>query len=55
MQAEAHELPYAEGFFDAVISIDSYHYFGNKEGFLDNHISPLNKWFLIVSDIFNTK
>lgn len=43
IQAEAHELPYAEGFFDAVISIDSYHYFGNKEGFLDNHISPLVK------------
>ncbi|WP_254175635.1 SAM-dependent methyltransferase [Clostridioides difficile] len=33
IQAEAHELPYAEGFFDAVISVDSYHYFGNKEGF----------------------
>ncbi|AXU63421.1 SAM-dependent methyltransferase [Clostridioides difficile] len=43
IQAEAHELPYAEGFFDAVISVDSYHYFGNKEGFLDNHISPLVK------------
>lgn len=29
--AEAHALPYAEGFFDAAISIDSYQYFGADE------------------------
>ena len=28
IHAEAHELPYAEGFFDVAISIDSYQYYG---------------------------
>ena len=27
-RAEAHSLPYANGFFDAAISVDSYHYYG---------------------------
>ena len=28
LHAEAHALPYAEGFFDVAVSIDSYHYYG---------------------------
>lgn len=28
IQAEAHALPFAAGFFDAIVSIDAYHYFG---------------------------
>ncbi|WP_020574063.1 SAM-dependent methyltransferase [Actinopolymorpha alba] len=32
--AEAHDLPFAEGFFDALVSIDSYHYFGTDELYL---------------------
>ena len=31
ISAEAHSLPYAKGFFDAVISVDSYHYFGTDQ------------------------
>jgi len=31
IKAEAHALPYADGFFDAAISIDAYHYFGTDE------------------------
>ena len=31
IQAEAHALPYAKGFFDAAISVDSYHYYGADE------------------------
>lgn len=31
MHAEAHALPYADGFFDAVVSIDAYHYFGTDD------------------------
>ena len=31
IHAEAHALPYAEGFFDAAISIDSYQYYGADE------------------------
>jgi SAM-dependent methyltransferase len=34
MRAEAHELPYAEGFFDAVVSLDAYHYFGTDDLYL---------------------
>lgn len=32
--AEARALPYAEGFFDAMVSIDAYHYFGTDELYL---------------------
>src|SRR5712691_5718143 len=28
VHAEAHTLPFAEGFFDALVSLDAYHYFG---------------------------
>ena len=32
--AEAHALPFAQGFFDAVVSVDAYHYFGTDELYL---------------------
>lgn len=41
--AEGSALPFAHEYFDAVISVDSYHYFGNKEGYLDEHVLPLIK------------
>ena len=28
VQVEAHALPFAAGFFDAILSVDAYHYFG---------------------------
>jgi SAM-dependent methyltransferase len=34
IHAEAHALPYAEGFFDAVVSIDAWHYFGTDDLYL---------------------
>ena len=34
MHAEAHALPYAEGFFDALVSLDAYHYFGTDDLYL---------------------
>ena len=43
IHAEAHELPYAERFFDAAFSIDSYHYYGAEEGYLETHLAPLVK------------
>ncbi len=43
IHAEAHELPFAEEFFDMIISVDSYHYYGYEEGYLDKHLSPLLK------------
>ena len=30
LHAEAHTLPFADGFFDAIVSFDAYHYFGTN-------------------------
>lgn len=35
LQAEATALPYADAFFDAIVSVDAYHYFGLDEAYLD--------------------
>ncbi len=43
IRAEAHELPFADEFFDTVISIDSYHYFGLDKAYLGQHLLPLVK------------
>ncbi|NLI54829.1 MAG: methyltransferase domain-containing protein [Clostridiales bacterium] len=51
IHAEAHDLPYAEEFFDAVVCIDSYHYYGLDREYLGKHLLPLVKpggWLLIV-------
>lgn len=41
VHAEAHSLPFAGGFFDAVISLDAYHYFGTDDLYLGNYFAPL--------------
>ena len=43
IHAEAHALPYANGFFDAVISIDSYNYYGADEIYFPCTFSKLVK------------
>jgi cyclopropane fatty-acyl-phospholipid synthase-like methyltransferase len=43
IHAEAHALPYANEFFDAVICIDSYHYFGASESYFPDVFSKLAK------------
>jgi SAM-dependent methyltransferase len=35
IHAEAHALPFADGFFDAMVSVDAYYYFGTGELFFD--------------------
>jgi cyclopropane fatty-acyl-phospholipid synthase-like methyltransferase len=35
LRVEAHALPFAAGFFDAVVSVDAYQYFGTDELYLD--------------------
>ena len=35
IHAEAHALPYAEDFFDAIVSVDAYHYFGTDDLYLE--------------------
>lgn len=34
IHAEAHSLPFAKGFFDAIVSLDAYHYFGTDQMYL---------------------
>jgi SAM-dependent methyltransferase len=43
LHCEARALPFAEGYFDAVISIDAYHYFAADEEYLREYLSPLIK------------
>jgi cyclopropane fatty-acyl-phospholipid synthase-like methyltransferase len=43
INAEAHALPYANGFFDAAVSIDSYHYYGADEMYFPCTFSRLVK------------
>ena len=47
--AEAHDLPYAHGFFDAVVSVDSYQYYGT-----DNLYLPYLVHFLKPGGILGT-
>jgi cyclopropane fatty-acyl-phospholipid synthase-like methyltransferase len=34
LKAEAHTLPFPRGYFDAVVSLDAYHYFGTNDLYL---------------------
>ncbi|MCL2286882.1 MAG: methyltransferase domain-containing protein [Firmicutes bacterium] len=43
IKAEAHALPYANGFFDAAVSATSYHYFGTDEAYFPCTYSKLVK------------
>lgn len=43
LRAEAHSLPYADEFFDCIISIDAYHYFGTDELYFPWRFSKLAK------------
>jgi cyclopropane fatty-acyl-phospholipid synthase-like methyltransferase len=36
LHAEAHDLPFAQGYFDGVVSIDAYHYFGTADLYLSS-------------------
>jgi cyclopropane fatty-acyl-phospholipid synthase-like methyltransferase len=43
VRAEAHALPFAQGYFDAVVSVDAYQYFGTDElylGYLAGFVRP---------------
>ena len=43
IHAEAHALPYADEFFDAIVSLDSYHYYGTDVHYLELHMLRLLK------------
>ncbi|MBI9014681.1 MAG: class I SAM-dependent methyltransferase [Clostridiales bacterium] len=41
IKAEAHDLPYAKNFFDAIISVNSYQFFGTADTYFADHLSHL--------------
>lgn len=43
VKADAAALPFEEEFFDAVVSTDSYHYFGRDPEYLDRRLLPFIK------------
>ena len=43
IHADAQDMPFAEDFFDAVVSVDAYHYVGNNDTFFPEKIRPLLK------------
>ena len=43
LHADAHALPYADAFFDAILSLDAYHYFGTDDLFLGSSFARLVK------------
>ncbi|UNC90819.1 SAM-dependent methyltransferase [Candidatus Contubernalis alkaliaceticus] len=52
IHADAHELPFSENYFDAVISIDAYHYFGNNDEYYSEKLRPLLKKDALVALAF---
>lgn len=43
IHAEARSMPYANEFFDAIVTFDSYHYFGTDENYMNYYLAPLVK------------
>jgi cyclopropane fatty-acyl-phospholipid synthase-like methyltransferase len=51
IHAEAHALPYADGFFDALVSLDAYHYFGTDDlymGYYARFVKPGGQIGIVV-------
>jgi cyclopropane fatty-acyl-phospholipid synthase-like methyltransferase len=56
LRADAHDLPFAKGFFDAIVAIDSYLYYGTDDrylGYLVEFLRPGGR--LAVADIAFTR
>ncbi len=49
---DATTMPFANEYFDAVISIDSYHYFGNNDKYFGDCVAPLLKKDALVAIAF---
>jgi cyclopropane fatty-acyl-phospholipid synthase-like methyltransferase len=51
VHAEAHALPFAEGYFDVILSFDAYHYFGTDDlyvGYISKFIRPGGRLCIVV-------
>lgn len=54
IHAEAHKLPFADNFFDVLVSMDAYHYFGTDDlylGYISRFIRPGGTLGIIVPGI----
>jgi len=52
--AEAHNLPFAEGSFDAIVSFDAYHYFGTDDlylGYISKFLKPGGHLGIVVPGV----
>jgi cyclopropane fatty-acyl-phospholipid synthase-like methyltransferase len=52
IHADANAMPYANEYFDAVISVDAYYYFGMNDTFMDEKLAPLIKTDGIIALAF---
>ena len=55
IHAEAHDLPYADGFFDVIVVIDAFEYFGTDEtylGYLTRFLRPGGRIGVVVPALF---
>jgi len=52
IHADANELPFANEYFDAVVSVDAYHYFGNNNEYFEKKLRPLLKKDALVAIAF---
>lgn len=55
LNAEAHDLPFADGFFDAIVSLDAYHYFGTDDSYLEyilRFLRPKGSIGIVVPAVF---
>ena len=54
IHAEAHALPYAEEFFDAIVSLDSYQYYGTDDlylGYFHKFVKPGGQIGIVVAGL----
>lgn len=54
VQGEAHALPFAAGFFDAIVSLDAYHYFGTDDlylGYCTRFLRPGGRIAIVVPGV----
>ena len=49
IHSDAHQLPFADDYFDAVISVDAYQYFGYKDEYYVKYLEPILKKDALVA------